>query len=96
MVKAMPVFRYFDYGHSTSFVQGKTGIRPRPVKLWYIKETYSLLTSLQPKYGQQNHPEVPAKQVPFWSPTTRTSSSDDRQELSLPKGYGTDMVSSDN
>ena len=23
MVKAMPVFRYFDYGHSAEFVQGK-------------------------------------------------------------------------
>ena len=25
MVKAMPVFRYFDYGHSAEFVQGKKG-----------------------------------------------------------------------
>ena len=25
MVKTMPVFRYFDYGHSTEFVQGKKG-----------------------------------------------------------------------
>ena len=47
-------------------------------------------------YGQQNHPEVSAKQVPIWSPTTRTSPSDDRQKLYRPKGYGTDMMSSDN
>ena len=76
--------------------RAKRGIRPRLVKLWYIQETNSLLTSLQPKYGQQNHPEVPAKQVPFRSPATRTSSSDDRQKSYPPKGYGTDMVSSDN
>ena len=76
--------------------RAKRGIRARPVKLWYIQEKNSLLTSLEPKYGQQNHIEVPAKQVPFWSPTTRTSSSDDRQKLYLPKGYGTDMVSYDN
>ena len=25
MVKAMPVFRYFDYGHSAELVQGKKG-----------------------------------------------------------------------
>ena len=25
MVKAMSVFRYFDYGHSADFVQGKRG-----------------------------------------------------------------------
>ena len=49
MVKAMPVFRYFDYGHNTKFVQGKKGIHPRPVWLWYILEINSLLTSLQPK-----------------------------------------------
>ena len=47
-------------------------------------------------YGQQNHPEVPAKQVPIWSPSTRMSSSDDRQKWYLPKGYGTDMMLSDN
>ena len=31
MVKAMPVIRYFDYGHSTEGAQGKKGIHPRPV-----------------------------------------------------------------
>ena len=25
MVKAMPLFQYFDYGHSAEFVQGKKG-----------------------------------------------------------------------
>ena len=88
MVKAMPVFRCFDYGHSAGFVQGKTGDPSSSCEIVvYPRDKYSLLTSLQPKYGQQNHPEVPAKQVPFWSPKTRTSSSDDRQKLYLPKGY---------
>ena len=30
-VKAMSVFRYFDYGRSAEFGHGKKGIRPRPV-----------------------------------------------------------------
>ena len=80
MVKAMHAFRYFDYGHSAEFVQGGKkgggggggGGRPRPVKLWYITETDSLLTSLQSKCGQQNHPEVPAKQVHFGRPRPRS------------------------
>ena len=28
MVKAMPVFRYFDYGHSADFAQGTRGWGP--------------------------------------------------------------------
>ena len=33
MVKAMPVFRYFDYGHSAEFVRGKKGDAPTSCKI---------------------------------------------------------------
>ena len=48
------------------------------------------------KVPKQNHPEVPAKQVSFWTPTTRTSSSDDHQKFYLHEAYDTDMMSSGN
>ena len=83
-------------GTAQNLSRAKRGIRLCSASLWYIPETNNLSTSLQPKYGQQNHQDVPANQVPFWSPTMRTSSSDDRQELYLPKGYGMEMMTSNN
>ena len=56
MLKAMPVFRYFDYGHNAECDQGEKGIHPRPVWLWYIPETNNLLTSPQQQVGSTEPP----------------------------------------
>ena len=97
IVKAMLAFWFFcDHGHSAEFVQqikGESIIVRHTSGISH--KTKSLSTLLQPKYSQQNHLDVPTKQVPSWSPTTRMSSIDDRQKWYLPKGNGTKMTSSD-
>ena len=91
----MSVFRHFDHGYNTELVEGKKGICSCPAQYWHVPKTDSSSTSLQPEYSEQNHPEVPTEQVPPWSPTNRTSSSDDGQERRIPEGYRAETTSCD-
>ena len=61
MVKAMPVFRYFDYGRSVECAPSKKGDPSTPCIIAYIPETNSLLTSSQTQVGSAEPPRGTSK-----------------------------------
>ena len=79
MVKAMAVFRYFDYGHSAECAQGQKWDTPTPCIIVVHPRDKWPANFITTQVGSAEPPEVTAKQVQIWSPTTRTSPSDDRQ-----------------
>ena len=91
----MSVFLHFDYGQNAELFEGKRGICSCPVQYWHAPETDSSSTSLQWEYNGENHPKEPTEQVPPWSPTNRTSPSDDGQERRIPEGHRAETTSCD-